>query len=613
MRLRTRLLLALLPLGLVMALLGGAAIRLTTEMGDLSDRILRDNYRSVLAAQRMKEAIERIDSAATFRALGRDEKAAMQEGPSVQRFEAELRVQEGNLTEQGEADDTLRLRSRWNSYLAQAERFRALPPAERTAAYFATMEPAFLEVKAAADRVLDLNQDAMVRKSEEARRGAARNVALTAFATLLALVAGALASGLLTRQALRPLGHLSQAVRRLGEGDLSARAVAVGSEKGGDEIAALAREFDAMAQSLEGYRRSSLGELIAAQQASQAAIDSLPDPVVVLSVGGGVSNVNEAAVQLLRIGSGPAAGDPLAPVEPAIRALLERVRAHVLSGKGPYVPRGFEESVRLDAPDGAHWLLPRATPVQSEDSGVVGVSVVLQDVTRLMRFDELKNDLVATVAHEFRTPLTSLRMAIHLCLEGLVGPLTPKQEEMLRAGRTDCERLQAIVDDLLDLSRLQAGKADVVPSPQPARGLLLASLEPRREDAQRAGVQVEVAPEPSGEPLPAVLADPERIDLVLGNFISNALMHAPQDSRVLLLAERAGAHVRFSVSDQGPGLAKEHQHRVFEKFFRVPGAKGGVGLGLYIAREVVRAHGGEIGVDSVPGEGATFWFTLPVV
>ena len=191
-------------------------------------------------------------------------------------------------------------------------------------------------------------------------------------------------------------------------------------------------------------------------------------------------------------------------------------------------------------------------------------------------------------------------------------PLTPKQEEMLRAGRADCERLQAIVDDLLDLSRLQAGKADVIPSVQPARSLLLASLEPRREEALRAGVQVAVAPEPPGAPLPPVLADPERVDLVLGNFISNALKHAPQGSTVVLRVERSGAQVRFSVADSGPGLAREHQARVFEKFFRVPGAKGGVGLGLYIAREVVRAHGGEIGVESVPGEGATFWFTLPV-
>src|SRR5205085_12672849 len=105
-----------------------------------------------------------------------------------------------------------------------------------------------------------------------------------------------------------------------------------------------------------------------------------------------------------------------------VRAAVELVRDHVLSGRGAYVPRGFEEAVRMPAAPEDRWLLPRARPIYGEDGGVVGVTVVLQDVTRLRRFDELKNDLVATVAHEFRTPLTSLHMAIHLCVEERAGP-----------------------------------------------------------------------------------------------------------------------------------------------------------------------------------------------
>jgi signal transduction histidine kinase len=182
---------------------------------------------------------------------------------------------------------------------------------------------------------------------------------------------------------------------------------------------------------------------------------------------------------------------------------------------------------------------------------------------------------------------------------------------MLAAARADCERLQAMVDDLLDLSRLQAGKAELAPSPHPPEALLSGAIEQRRDEAHRAGLRLELAPPPP-DGLPPVLADPERIELVLGNFISNALKHAPAGTAVSLRAAREGAAVRFSVSDGGPGLAREHQQRVFEKFFRVPGAKGGgVGLGLYIAREIVRAHGGEIGVESEPGAGARFWFTLP--
>jgi NtrC-family two-component system sensor histidine kinase KinB len=225
------------------------------------------------------------------------------------------------------------------------------------------------------------------------------------------------------------------------------------------------------------------------------------------------------------------------------------------------------------------------------------VTVVLQDVTRLMRFDELKNDLVATVAHELRTPLTSLRMAVHLCLEEAAGPLTEKQAELLHAAREDCERLQTIVDDLLDLSRMQSGRVEVSPVALSAKAL----AEAAAADTKTVVTVV--------EPILPVLADPERIGLVLHNLLQNAARYS---EHVELRVEPLGDRVRFSVLDRGPGVPAEFRERIFDKFFRVPGAKGeGIGLGLYISREIVQAHGGAIGVDDAPGGGSRFWFTLP--
>ena len=228
---------------------------------------------------------------------------------------------------------------------------------------------------------------------------------------LVAFLAGLLASGALVARALRPVAVLGQAVRRLGEGDLDARVRVADS----GEIGQLARDFNAMADSLRSYRQSSLGELLQAQASAQAAIDSLPDPVLVFGADGTLLNANRIAEALLGVRLDAEA--PLAPMPPEVRAVVDRVRTHVLAGDGPYVPRGFDEAVLVSSSEGAMALLPRATPVVGEGGGVLGATVVLQDVTRLRRFDELKNDLVATVAHEFRTPLTSLRMAIHLCVE----------------------------------------------------------------------------------------------------------------------------------------------------------------------------------------------------
>jgi two-component system, NtrC family, sensor histidine kinase KinB len=607
MSLRAKLLFALAPLALVLVAVGVVSVRAIGALGEGSQLILRDNYRSVLAAQRMKEAIERIDSAALFFVAGRREEARAQAGPNEGRFDTELRIQEANITEPGEHDATRELRQVWDDYHGLLRRLFALPPGSDAGAwYFGQLFPAFERVKNAADRILEINQDAMVLKSDRARRAAEQSIALMVSLTLAAFLLGFVASATLVSRLMRPLGVLTQAVRRIGEGDLEARAQVQVS----DEIGQLAREFNTMAQRLGEYRRSSLGDLLQAQQASQAAIDSLPDPVLVFAADGSVLNVNEAADALLHVGATAGQIDPLARVPPELRALLDRVRTHVVSGKGPYAPKGFEEALPVDGAEGTRYLLPRATPLYSESGGIAGASVVLQDVTRLMRFDELKNDLVATVAHEFRTPLTSLRMAIHLCLEGAVGPLTEKQMDLLQAAREDCERLQSIVDDLLDLSRIRSGKVEVSPVPLPAKTLVEGIVAEQKPQAEDRGVRLRAT---VIEPVLPVLADPERISLVLTNLIANAVSHSPKGSDVELRAEPEDRRVRFQVVDHGSGIAPEYQERIFDKFFRIPGTRGeGIGLGLYISREIVRAHGGDMGVVSQPGQGSRFWFTLPV-
>ena len=241
---------------------------------------------------------------------------------------------------------------------------------------------------------------------------------------------------------------------------------------------------------------------------------------------------------------------------------------------------------------------------------MVGATIVLQDVTRLLRFDELKNDLVATVAHEFRTPLTSLRMAIHILVEGTVGPLSDRQADLLYTAREDCERLQGIVDDLLDLSRIQAGKVEVSLTPLSAKTVVEAAVAAKADAAKDAGVQLD---EEIGAPVLPVLVDPERISLVFDNLIGNAIRHSPRGGTIEVRARADDEHVRFEVQDQGPGIPPEYRQRIFEKFFRVPGTKGeGIGLGLYISHEIIAAHGGDMGVETEPGKGSRFWFTLRV-
>jgi PAS domain S-box-containing protein len=601
MTLRTKLLLAQAPLALAIALLVGVAGSTIGGLATKTDLVLRDNFRSVLAAQRMQEAVERVDSGVAAWILGRRDTAQKQIAENRARFESELTVEEGNITEPGEADAARRLRAAWRGYVDKLGEIQARPDGELAPAYFDALAPAFHAVKEGADEILAINQDAMVRKNDQAMQSASGARIVILVVGGLALLAALVASMALTTRLLRPLSVLSQAVRRVGEGDLVVRAKLAGR----DEIAKLAQDFNAMAGHLEQYRKSSLGELLMAQSASQAVIDSLPDPVVVVGLKGQLLNVNRAAEDI--VGLSVESGRGVNAADPAVREVIERLTARVLGGHGPYVPRGLDEAIRLKTSGGEIRLLPRATPVYSEEGVIDGTTVVLQEVTRLVRFDELKTNLVATVAHEFRTPLTSLRMAIHMCLEGAVGELSDKQADLLSVAREDCERLQSIVDELLDMSRIQSGRIDISLRRVAAETLVHQAVDNHQAAAKLAalGLRSEMLPGLGG-----VAADADRVQLVFDNLIANALRHT-RDGEIVVRALPADDFVRFEVSDTGEGIPPEHQPLIFDKFYRVPGApEGGAGLGLYIAKEIVEAHGGQIGFTSELGKGTTFWFTL---
>jgi len=607
MSLYKKLLLAQTPIALALAVVGIFSVVAISYLGSHSQGIMKDNYRSVLAAQRMKEAIERMDSAALFMVAGQQQKGVEQGEKYRPVFEAELKVQEGNITERGEKEFTAGLRTAWTAYQLKFDRLQKSGTTnDMRTLYFAELEAAFYKVKSTADEILAINQDAMLHKSDEVRRTAERMNAITITVVLVAFVLGLVVSTFLTRRMLQPVSALSDATRKIGEGDFNTRA----HVRGNDELAQLARDFNSMAARLAEYRKSSLGELLQAHLSMQAAIDSLPDPVIIFGTKGELQNTNLAAQTLLGLRAGEGQKEPLKSLAASVSNIIERMRSHVLSGKGAFQPRGFEDAVQLPTLLGDRQFLPRATPVYETQGVIVGATVILQDVTRLRRLEELKNDVVATVAHEFRTPLTSLRMAVHLCTEQVVGPLTEKQAELLGTAREDCDRLQTMVDDLLDLSRIESGRAELFPLPTPVSELIEHALDEHKAEAAGKGVRLNADLHSADV---TVLADHERIGHVFSNLIGNAIRYTPGDGAITVRAEVKNGVVRFTVSDPGKGIPKEYQARLFEKFFRVPDNTDhkGTGLGLYIAREIVRGHGGDIGVESEAGKGSTFWFTLP--
>jgi NtrC-family two-component system sensor histidine kinase KinB len=418
-------------------------------------------------------------------------------------------------------------------------------------------------------------------------------------AALLAAL-GLAATLRLSWKALRSVRVIAGAVGRLAEGDFAARVMTAAD----DDLAVLGRDLNRLAEVLTETQRLSTAMGASAERALRATIASLPDPVVVFDPGGVVLLANPAARAALGLGG-------RAAPETALAAALAPHRAHVMAGKGVLVPRGFDEALVLSGSEGPRHWLPRAAPVYDEAGTVSSVLIVLQDVTRLAHAAELADDLVATTAHELKTPLTSLRMAVHLCLEGMAGPLSEKQEELLYAARQDCERIQSLVDEILDLARIQSGRVPLRRQALAPEEVVATAVTAHRAAAERRSVTLVAEALPD---CPEVLADRERVDLVLANLISNALRHTPAGGHVVVSFRATGESVRFDVADDGAGIPAEHLARIFDRFYQVPGReRGGSGLGLTLAKEIVEAQGGSIGVESAPGRGSRFHFTLPVI
>ncbi len=281
-----------------------------------------------------------------------------------------------------------------------------------------------------------------------------------------------------------------------------------------------------------------------------------------------------------------------------------------LAQQQEYLPEGFDKAVVLQLGEQPHSFLPRILPIRDSSGATLGAAVLLEDITRFRLLDEVKSNLVATVSHELKTPLTSIRIVLHLLLEERVGPLVPKQLELLVDARDNAERLLAMINNLLDLARLEQGRTQLRLRPEGPAALLQAAADSFRPRAEDRGVALLV--EERGDLTP-VAVDAEQFQHALHNLLDNALKHTPQGGRITLAAEPAGEKVVFSVSDTGSGIAAEYLPLVFEKYFRVPGeaAPEGSGLGLAIVREIVAAHGGAAECQSTPGVQTVFRLSLP--
>jgi two-component system, NtrC family, sensor histidine kinase KinB len=605
MSLRQKLLLGYLVFVAALVVLGAWSAWRLREMGGVSRRIIANNYDSVVVAQEMKESLERQDSAALFALLGAADKAAAQLREHRMRFDANFEKAANNITEVGEREAIESIRRDRDLYYRMADEFfgqvNTSQPGERDV-YFTRLEPQFNKLRGECERLLQLNQRAMLAKSE-----AAAGVAQLWFYRTL-LVAGVLVgAGLylaffLANRIVEPLRQLTATTAKIAGGDLNAK-VSVNSR---DEVGVLAAEYNRMAERIRQLRSSDKGQLMVAQQTTEAAIDSLYDPVIVTDGEGRVTKLNPAAEEIF--GSEKEnSGKPIGEVARDVR--IAGAVAEAIESQRPVAAEGMASVLPLAVDGSERAFRLRTTPLRENGSRLLGAVTLLEDITHLREIDRLKSDFIATASHELRTPLTSVQMGVHLLLEGAAGELNDKQAEVLSACRDDCDRLDKLMRDLLDLSRIEAGENQPALERVRTREFIIEEMEELRPQVEARGLAFRVL---IAVGLPDVMIDPAQIQRVLANLVINAIRYT-KEGEIRVGAETRGNYVVVSVSDTGTGIPPEYLPHIFDKFVQVPGAAtGGAGLGLAISRLIVEAHGGQIGVQSELDHGSTFTFTLPL-
>jgi NtrC-family two-component system sensor histidine kinase KinB len=578
------------------------------DLGQASEAILRENYRSILAAENMVYALERQDSAVLLILLGYEAEGWKQFRENEGHFFQWLGRAKDNITIEGEDQIVGAIETGYATYLGHSSQIKPISVAgpQKTAIFYhETMLPSFLKVRETCIRLREINQENMYRVSDRASFIAKRAIWSMAVIGIAAIVIGIGFSLFLSNLLVRPVQQMMQATQKISEGSYDVEIPI----KSSDELGRLTEEFNSMAKKLQAYHSLNIEQIMAEKRKSESIIRSIDDGLVLIDADCKVTDMNPMAGFILQV----------EPEKVVTRHFLEVVKNEQLfnyikqsieSGQ----PARIEEKQRVltvEREGGKHHFQFSVTPVHGRGASLIGVVLLLRDVTRLAELDRLKGEFVMTASHELRTPLTSVGMSIDLLMESAPKKLDDKEQKLLSAAHEDLQRLKVLVNNLLDLSRIEAGKMEMEFSSHAVRPLLEKVVDSFRIPAEQKEVALSFQV-PEG--LPDIKADGNRIAWVLTNLISNALHFTPGGGAVRLTAGAFGPFIQISVMDNGPGIPYEYQSKIFDKFVQVKSDKilGGSGLGLAICREIVRAHGGTIWVDSVPGAGSTFNFTLPV-
>jgi two-component system, NtrC family, sensor histidine kinase KinB len=451
--------------------------------------------------------------------------------------------------------------------------------------------------------LIDQNQKEMSKVGKETKRMSDEAIIAVLTASLLAFGLSVVTIVQFTKRIIEPAERLTETVNQIGRGRLDLKIDIQTS----DEVGELGREFNKMTERLRKYEEMNIEKILLEKQKSETIVESISDAIIVCDSGRAIQLINRSAEELLNLDEHTVLGKQ-------IDACISDDRLRAIFRKPDDVPLVNQPYLQFLYNGRTVFLRPRISEIPSPHGGQSGVVLVLQDVTQFKELDKMKSDFMATVSHEFRTPLTSINMGVDILRQGLMGPLTKAQAELLEASKHDCDRLTKLVRDLLQLSKLESGKIEIRKEMIDVQKVIESTLRQLQLPFKEKGVALKLSISPD---IPLLSGDEQQLSWTISNLVNNALRYTNAGGSVEIRASANGENILIQVMDTGRGIPQEHLDKIFDKFVQVKQTfdttPGSVGLGLAIAKEIVEMYGGKIWVESEVNKGSTFSFSLPLI
>ena len=557
---RNKIWLGTIFLFLLLMFTGGAGIYYIAIMKGEAKAVLKDNYETLAWCHDMQQQLDSID---------------LDYNKSVPLFEIALKKQEHNITEQGEGNYTGKLRTE----------FEQLKAGDTTIANFRLMHNTI-------QHILNLNMEAIHRKTVIAETTSEKRLTLIiAIAAIIFMISFTFSVNF-PSIVTNPIIQLTEAIKEITNKNYRHRIFIENK----DEFGELADAFNNMAQRLEYFESSNLNKLMFEKSRAEAVINSLKDASIGIDKNNIILFANFQALQLLGLKANEIVGKKVEEL-----ASSNDLFAFLVNNEST-------TPFKIVVENRENYFVREVVEVaQGEGNSKV---IVLRNITSFKELDVAKTNFIATISHELKTPLAASDFSLKLLSDERIGTLSDEQKELIENLKQDNQRVLKILSELLNMSQVESGRIKINVNEVSPYQIVQNAMETVSSGAKEKNIEII---KDLAEGLPSIMADTEKSTWVLNNLLTNALKFTTSGSSIRLTVKQNDKLVVFSVTDTGPGIAPEYQTKLFDRYFQVPGVNiKGTGLGLSISKEFIDAQKGRIWVESKPGTGSVFSFSLPM-